>query len=1374
MSTTTSRDRFEAELVELLDKTADESLVELVANDDELRDALHAARTIVARLRHAADDYLPNLTSTDTPAMDRVDQSRESAPQDVERQQAAAPPRPSAPNQSPEESTTRPSDTVRNGATAGPLRGKLAIGIAIAAASLLGAVIYWAGPSSGRVARTAATFAPLSATVSRVHTALGESRVEICAEPGVGCRPAQRGQRVGPGMLVRTNARARATLELDDASSVTLGRATALGFAGSRSRGELHLDGGNVIVDLVEGRTSSLGIDLGMGVARLERAKCSITRDVQGAAIEVIRGRVQVEGDRGRARTLRAGETARLEPQMEPAVAETQSDGNAFVAAETLETSNDDGERGRGLGELRAKKPGDSQERSDAVRLARHHARVRIVGPVARTEIDETFTNETDEVLEGIFRFPLPAGAQIERLALEVDGKLVDGAFTDRERASAIWRGSIVHAQPRLRAQIKDEIIWVEGPWRDPALLEWQRGNRFELRIYPIPKRGSRRVVLAYTELVPGTLGTRHYRYPLPQPASNRDVIEDFSLDVQLRGHDPARAPRMVGYDARQRNAPEDVADFSLSEHHFVPQGDLVVDYELASGSKELTAWAYRPAAATEDSYVALLLRPTLNEARAIPTRDYAFTVDTSRSMFGENLRRAAALTTRMIRELSSDDGVVVLACDSSCRTWPHGRTAGGPSAAAKAEQWLKQQTADGASDLVASFEAALRELRARDNALRHVVYVGDGTPSVGPTRAATITKAARGAAGTTDVALTAVAIGTEADLESLWALARGTDGLVIPYVPGTTVAQASYAALTATFAPRLVDARIELPPGLKAVAPERIDAVVKGGELLIVGRADAGPVRGDVVLRGSLKGQPFEQRFSLDVLPIAGDANAFVPRLFAGLRVGELERRGDTAAKAEAIDLSRRFSVASRYTSLLVLESQAMFDAFSLDNRRRAETWTGELEDSSSSSGVDADVGQDGAPGDESAVTGGAVGAGRLAAANAPRQSGDQFPETLANSSKLAKKESFAVPAPMAAAAPKRAAKAAADETSLAPGAPLTMIEEPFEPLRPTPRPRPPVMIPMRRIWERKGEFYAGRTTPMGMNEGQIAAAERDAAEHPDKRSATKALFDAYAKDGNLSRASDIAERWSLRDPLDVEALIARADIAARTGQRSVAIRILGSVVDVRPSDTGAQQRLTRLLRWQGDARLACRFSLALAEFRAADARALADALRCLRGADVEDLSQTLRAGADEKVLREADLLLEKPLPSDQLSGDLRVNATWQGASEVDVDLSMIDPDGHRVSWLGAPTRSVITATNVTSSHEEGLGLRGGKPGEYLLEVTRGRGAGRVEGTANVRVAGVERPLKFVLEGDRVSIGIAKITMVSRLVPWTSPPRWQ
>ena len=149
--------------------------------------------------------------------------------------------------------------------------------------------------------------------------------------------------------------------------------------------------------------------------------------------------------------------------------------------------------------------------------------------------IEEVFENHTDEVLEGIYRFPMPPDAQIERLALDVDGKLEEGAFLDRERAAGIWRGAIVNAAPQARRPL-DDIVWVPGPWRDPALLEWQRGGRFELRIFPIPKRGSRRVVLAYPEVVKATGNTRRYTYPLAYDPNGSTRVGRFDVDVEIRG----------------------------------------------------------------------------------------------------------------------------------------------------------------------------------------------------------------------------------------------------------------------------------------------------------------------------------------------------------------------------------------------------------------------------------------------------------------------------------------------------------------------------------------------------------------------------------------------------------------------------------------------------------------------------------------------------------------------------------------------------------------------------------------------------------------------------------------------------------------------
>src|SRR6201999_3879044 len=70
---------------------------------------------------------------------------------------------------------------------------------------------------------------------------------------------------------------------------------------------------------------------------------------------------------------------------------------------------------------------------------------------------------------------------------------------------------------------------------------------------------------------------------------------------------------------------------------------------------------------------------------------------------------------------------------------------------------------------------------------------------------------------------------------------------------------------------------------------------------------------------------------------------NAFVPRLYAAARIADLEQNGGAEAKKEALSLSTRFAVASRYTSLLVLESEAMFQAFGLKADASAHHFTGE-----------------------------------------------------------------------------------------------------------------------------------------------------------------------------------------------------------------------------------------------------------------------------------------------------------------------------------------------------------------------------------------------------------------------------------------------
>ncbi len=1236
-----------------------------------------------------------------------------------------------------------------------------------------------------------------SGKVSHVVSASGEKGGLSTCTAKDECTPVTSESDVSAGQALVTDGTTRAQLTMADGTKVTLDHSTRLELSDQSSR-RAKLTQGALVADVakVEGQTARF--DLPKGHVNVLGTKLAIKVVGDDASVDVSRGKVELVDAEERKVVVRAGEEGRVIAGQPPFVSPAPALGEALAWSEAASAEGEaEDVPARGLGELKAKKPGDKTERSGAVTLTSHAVKVRVAGAMARTEVDETFTNNTDEVLEGIYRFPIPPDAKIERLALEVDGKLEEGAFVDRDRAASIWRGAIVNAAPKLRQQIRDEIVWVPGPWKDPALLEWQRGGRFELRIYPIPKRGARRVVLAYTQMLKPTGGVRRYSYPLPHDPSGSTKVDRFSVNVEVRGHDEAFGVKTSGYQLASSKS-GGAEQLNMNASSFIPSGDLTLELALPGRDAELSAWAYQPeakepakvaanaATKTADAeesgdaddgsaFVALALRPKLPRVRENTKRSFGIVVDASRSMYGESYRRAIAVAEKTVRELDRGDQFTLLACDTSCRTLSGGLQHPSAQSALEARRFLEGASPEGASDPTAAISAARSAAQLGGGDVR-IVYIGDGTPTVGPIRQAYVTRAVEDAVPAGSGTVTTVAIGADSDLDTLSALARGGGGVVLPYVPGQTTAEVAFAVLGASYGTTLQDVSVELPAALTAVAPKRLDTIVAGGEQVVVARMNQKELDGTVVLRGRVGKESFEQRYPLRLLASSSKGNAFVPRLFAATRIADLERETGAEPKKEAIALSSRFDVASRFTSLLVLESKAMFQAFGLDNTRTSHQWTGEeAAEGAVAAGLDEIEDEEDPVGDLAPRGGGRARGPGLSAADkdvggigSGASSSGGF-----GLSKPAKKPSVAArPSPPPASAPAEEPLPFAQSEAKAKKESSKGNDRAFElersSRRPWPRPDNRRMVPMRRIWERKGSIEASENAiPSTALPSAIAIAEREVEQAPNRRAAVQKLYSLLMLAGDVERAFSTAERWSEKEPLDADALTARADLASRTGDRELAIRILGSVVDVRPDDVAAQQRLARLHRWAGRPDLGCRHSLAIAQIRSGDPKLLAEAVSCARQTGQSVMVNDMLSGAEERTKRVAETLVARfDKRDDALSGDFRVEAKWSG--DADLDVALIHPDGHRVSWLGAPTRSVITATDVQSRSQEGLALRGAKTGEYVIEIVRAGGAtgGPVRGDVTVTIAGTRKVIPFNLDGTRKTIGVAKIRMQSRLVP--------
>ncbi|HVH45095.1 MAG TPA: VIT domain-containing protein, partial [Labilithrix sp.] len=627
-----------------------------------------------------------------------------------------------------------------------------------------------------------------------------------------GKAPLAEGAEIASGMRIATDGRTRARLQLDDGSAIVLDRATDVTIESTPRT--LLLTEGALLADVahVDG-VPSAKVKTPNGQVTVLGTKVAVTAVPDRTNVEVLRGEVEVVTGRG-GKQVSAGQEGVIGADGNVDVAPANDLAQRTAFGEQLgATHNEDAEApANGLGELRAKRPGRADEKDHAVHLRRHAVKVRIAGNVARTEIDETFGNDTDDELEGIYRFPLPPGAQIERLALEVDGKLLDGEFVDRAKASAIWRGAIQNAAPKA-PKPKEEIVWVPGPWHDPALLEWQRGGRFELRIFPIPKRGSRRVVIAYTETVAPVSGVRRYVYPLPQGSSSKITIDQFSVDAQVLGHDGKVPVRARGYELDRRS--EGAAEIlSSTVAGFAPSGDLAIEYGLDDKSTDATAWAYRadakkvnePDPIGTDAFVAIALRPKLPKWADRKPRDQVIVLDAGRTMYGERFARAKRLAVQMTQEMDRRDRVTVIVCDVSCRALPGGFVAPGAPSAHDVDAFLHGITPDGATDLASAVRAASKLVgHDADRDLR-VVVLSDGVTTAGYRSAGRVSAEVAAALTQSRSLVVAVPIGADADVNLLSSLASGGGGVVVPYQPGQRLEATALEILNATYGTTLRD----------------------------------------------------------------------------------------------------------------------------------------------------------------------------------------------------------------------------------------------------------------------------------------------------------------------------------------------------------------------------------------------------------------------------------------------------------------------------------------------------------------------------------------------------------------------------------------
>jgi Ca-activated chloride channel family protein len=744
----------------------------------------------------------------------------------------------------------------------------------------------------------------------------------VCEANGSACSPVKPGLRLSGNKLVRTE-RGVSEFQLDAVTRVEIAEGSELLLEDAGGRSIELRSGGISLTRNAPANTGSLLLRMVDRTVELVGRAAIVAQldNINRGQLFATQGVVNVAEPAGSAvpvRQFHPGEGAVFERKAPPdlhavfAGAVSRFRQSVLAVSETPPPPPEVVVQPRGLGTMTARVPGTTAVIA-GVRLAQHRVRAVVRDGVAQTEVEEVFRNDTDRVLEGRYVFPLPADATISGLTLFVGDKPVDGEVVEKKRAAAIFKG------------IVDDTV---RP-RDPALLEWVRGSEFSLKIFPIPAKGSRTVVLRYQQVLKADGPRQVYVYPLSLGAERRTPIDELSIDVELSdGGQAVQGVVASGYPAKLQPGTSS-SHVSLRASGSSPDHDFAVSFKRPVPAATV--------ATAEQGFVAIRMRAELPPDMPAPLfqrRDRVLVVDASHSQSSESFAAARELALGIVRSLEPDERFALLLCDSACEAVPpSGLSPATGKALDDAQALLKNRKPSGASDIAGALLAAAERVPA--GAPLQIVYVGDGAASAGELSVPSIARRVRPRFEQRKVDLRLLGAGASVDEVTLTGLARELSGSYDPVLSAGALSEQVEILSASLRSPLLVAPSIEVS-SLSELQPRTLPNLRLGQEFVVVGKA-AGNAPINVTLRGTLERIPY-----VLARPVAAKVSAgalpFAARLWAESRIRDLQTSGSDGARKEVIELSQRFRVMSRETSWLVLENEQMFAEFGIPRSKPSD----------------------------------------------------------------------------------------------------------------------------------------------------------------------------------------------------------------------------------------------------------------------------------------------------------------------------------------------------------------------------------------------------------------------------------------------------
>jgi Ca-activated chloride channel family protein len=552
---------------------------------------------------------------------------------------------------------------------------------------------------------------------------------------------------------------------------------------------------------------------------------------------------------------------------------------------------------------------------------------IAVSGLVARTRVTQRFVNRGDQWLQGVYVFPLPEMAAVDRLSLTVGERQIEGRIQEREAARR--RYDEARAQGRkaaLLAQERPNLFTTSvaniGPGEPVEIrIEYQQTLRyeasgFELRfpmtITPrcvpgMPDGGAAGAGHEPPAGIFGGLVAAASARPSPFAAEAHPLRLRVDLDAGLPlawVHSPSH-PVKVEERAAHR--------FEVRLREVSADRDFVLRWSPERGSEPRVALFSEPY--ERDHYALLMvLPPAASDAPRRLPREAVFVIDTSGSMAGASIEQARAALHLAIDRLAPGDRFNVVAFDDQARRLFPSSQAVSPETLGRAHGFVAGLEANGGTNMLPALQLALLDPDSVDAGVRQVVFVTDG--SIG--NEAELFTAIQGYLGRSRLFM--VGIGSAPNAFFLNRAATFGRGTVTSIGSAGEVRERMDALLAKLERPVLHDLAIHWNDEVEAW-PQRPPDLYDGEPVVVTARLQR--FVGEVVITGRRGAQPFEARLPLG----PGAPERGLHKLWARHQVAHWMALGTAGVsaervRAEVLSVSLHHQIVSRFTSLVAVDA--------------------------------------------------------------------------------------------------------------------------------------------------------------------------------------------------------------------------------------------------------------------------------------------------------------------------------------------------------------------------------------------------------------------------------------------------------------------